>query len=138
MSKSSVIIAEILGACHLTKSFEKIQVRHRTERKYSVNKKGKLLYLVEWSGTNGKSFPSGYFPPPEQWPSFRLWSNKEQSMFRGIISISFCSKQRKLLSIPLNFDSVLLLLYNSKLAYCCLILGEILVDMIGSERPTGK
>ena len=39
------------------------------------------------------------------------------SRFRGIISILYCSKQRKMQIIPLNLDCVLLLLHNSKLAY---------------------
>ena len=39
-------------------------------------------------------------------------------MFRGIISVFLLySKQRKMEIIPLNLDSVLLLLHNSKLAY---------------------
>ena len=50
--------------------------------------------------------------------SFELCSNKRtESRFRGIISILYCSKQRKMQIIPLNLDSVLLLLHNSKLAY---------------------
>ena len=50
---------------------------------------------------------------------FELCRNKRtESRFRGIISILYCSKQRKMQIIPLNLDSVLLLLHNSKLAYC--------------------
>ena len=34
----------------------------------------------------------------------------------GIISILFCSKQMKMQTIPLNLDSVILLMHNSRLA----------------------
>lgn len=37
--------------------------------------------------------------------------------FRGIIGILYCLKQKKVEIIPLNPDSVLLFLHNSKLAY---------------------
>ena len=54
----------------------------------------------------------------EQWASFELCRNKRtESRFRGIISILRCRKQRKMQIILLKFDSVLLLLQNSKLAY---------------------
>ena len=54
-----------------------------------------------------------------QQASFELGRNKwTESRFRGIISILHCSKQRKMQIIPLNLDSVLLFLHNSKLAYC--------------------
>ena len=54
-----------------------------------------------------------------QWASLELYRNKRtESRFRGIISILYCSKQRKMQIIPLNLDSVLLFLHNSKLAYC--------------------
>ena len=53
-----------------------------------------------------------------QWASFELCSNKRtKSRFRGIICIFLCFEQNKMLIIPLNLDSVLLLLHNSKLAY---------------------
>ena len=56
---------------------------------------------------------------------FELCSNKRtESRFRGIISILYCSKQRKMQIIPLNLDSVLLLLHNSKLAYYTLELAR--------------
>ena len=48
----------------------------------------------------------------------RLLSNCAGTKVRGIISILFCSKQRQVLIIPPNLNSVLLLLRNSKLAYC--------------------
>ena len=50
--------------------------------------------------------------------NFELCSNKRtESRFRGIISILYCSKGRKMQIIPLKLDSVLLFLHNSKLAY---------------------
>ena len=45
-----------------------------------------------------------------------VFGNKTESRFRGIISILYCSKPRKMQIIPLNLDSVLLFLHSSKLA----------------------
>ena len=53
-----------------------------------------------------------------QQASFELCRNKRtESRFRGIICIFLCFEQYKMLIMPLNLDSVLLLLHNSKLAY---------------------
>ena len=48
-------------------------------------------------------------------------NKRTESRFRGIICIFLCFEQYKMLIIPLNLDSVLLLLHNSKLTvltYC--------------------
>ena len=46
-----------------------------------------------------------------------MQQQKNRVEVQGIISILYCSKQKKMQIIPLNLDSVLLLLHNSKLAY---------------------
>ena len=45
-------------------------------------------------------------------------NKRTETRFRGIICIFLCFEQYKMLIIPLNLDSVLLFLHNSKLAYC--------------------
>ena len=71
------------------------------------------LYLSSISSTkNYVSFLSN------QQVSFELCRNKRtEPRFRGIIFILLCFEPYKMLIIPLNLDSVLLFLHNSKLAY---------------------
>jgi len=62
------------------------------------------------------------FQQTTQEASFELCSNGgTEPRFSGIIGILYCSKQRKMQIIPLNLDSVLLFLHNSKVAYCCIL-----------------
>ena len=95
----------------------------------------KLLYLVLfslypslfWELRDKRNLKNLQFWPESLGAMLEYWyiergllcSNKRtESRFRGIICIFLCFERYKMLIIPLNLDSVLLLQHNSKLAYC--------------------